>query len=440
MNQKIRGLGTTEKLHWMINKVMPFNFYLAMTLNGKIEKAILTEALKALQVRHPLLNVSIEKKGWWGANYRYNVNSPVEISEKKVRRDEIDLILEQELNQPFNIKEAPLVRCHLLHHDNRSTVIATFCHIIADGLSSVIFQKNLLEYIDTIQSGKEVSVQPGTVKKPLEKYFPVSYKSIFGIVKFVSAVKNMGKKEKAMGKPIMPIPDGNNKEGKPRIQLISRKIKKEALIKIVEKSRTNGTTINHLLIAAYIMATIKVRNIKESSAFYFSTDVDLRDLLCADLSNSIGIYSSAISGQLIADFGSNIWQLATIIKSEFNESMESKEAFILPPYFYKILNAIIALTGSDLLGKKIYTKMFKDAATRWPISNLGKVDINASGNKLKAESITFACSWFKIHFYVVTSNDVLTVNLVGSNEFYSRDLLNNFADEVINILNEQIEI
>ena len=139
------ALGPSEHYFWLSNQTSPKHFVVAAQIGGFTKVASWQVAFTAVQQRHPLLQVCIAEDQV-GAPYFRRLNEPGiplrvvhgGVSENWERE------VSRELATPLPLKGGPLVRVALMHEENRSTVIVSAHHSIADGLSLTFIVRDLL--------------------------------------------------------------------------------------------------------------------------------------------------------------------------------------------------------------------------------------------------------------------------------------------------------
>ena len=141
----LRVLGPSEHYFWLSNQTSPKHFVVAAQIGGFTRVVSWQAALTAVQQRHPLLQVCIAEDQV-GAPYFRRLDEPGiplrvvhgGVSENWERE------MARELATPLPLKGGPLVRVALMHEENRSTVIVSAHHSIADGLSLTFVVRDLL--------------------------------------------------------------------------------------------------------------------------------------------------------------------------------------------------------------------------------------------------------------------------------------------------------
>ena len=141
----LRVLGPSEHYFWLINQTSPKHFVVAAQIVGFTKPASWQAALTAVQQRHPLLQVCIAEDEV-GAPYFRRLDEagiPFRVVDGDVSANwEREMALE--LATPLPMTAGPLVRVALMHEENRSILIVSTHHSIADGLSLTFIVRDLL--------------------------------------------------------------------------------------------------------------------------------------------------------------------------------------------------------------------------------------------------------------------------------------------------------
>jgi len=102
-------LGSLEELVWLYDQTSPFHFVMGATFVGAGAAAPWREVLDALQWRHPLLRVRIERDA--SAHPKFVTDEAARIP---LRMGDADIgwagEMSRELQIPFNHRNAPLIR------------------------------------------------------------------------------------------------------------------------------------------------------------------------------------------------------------------------------------------------------------------------------------------------------------------------------------------
>jgi len=148
----LRPLGSFEEFLWLVDQNRPLHFALAAQVQGSTTVRRWREALDAVQRRHPLLSVCIEKNGNCHPHFQREIESPIPLRVVRERNaiQFWEWEMELELSVPFNPLHAPLVRAVLLHEVDRAVIILVAHHSIADGRSIAFVVRDLLQALSGI--------------------------------------------------------------------------------------------------------------------------------------------------------------------------------------------------------------------------------------------------------------------------------------------------
>jgi hypothetical protein len=143
----LRPLGSLEEFLWLIDQNRPVHFALAAQVQGPTTVERWRDALNLVQLRHPLLSVSIETNGNCRPHFRRETAAPIPL--RVVQENNLaqrwESEIEQELSTPFNARQAPLVRAVLLHEADQAVFILVAHHSIADGVSIAFVIRDVLQ-------------------------------------------------------------------------------------------------------------------------------------------------------------------------------------------------------------------------------------------------------------------------------------------------------
>src|SRR5215510_15492245 len=127
-------LGSLEELVWLYDQTSPFHFVMGATFIGAGTAAPWREVLDALQRRHPLLRVRIERDA--SAYPKFVTDEAARIP---LRMGDADIgwagEMGRELQISFDHRNAPLIRAVVCGDTTGSTLLLTVHHAIADATS-----------------------------------------------------------------------------------------------------------------------------------------------------------------------------------------------------------------------------------------------------------------------------------------------------------------
>jgi hypothetical protein len=140
-----------------MNQKRPMQFSAAADIKGETTPEMWRTALRSLQKRHPLLNVSIARQAD-GPVFQYNSDAPIPLRIINTSlRDAWIHEMQRELTDPFDAEAAPLIRATLLTQErDRTGLLLTAHHSVSDGLSATYLITDLLAAL----SGKALESLP----------------------------------------------------------------------------------------------------------------------------------------------------------------------------------------------------------------------------------------------------------------------------------------
>ena len=282
-------LDSLEELMWLYDQISPFHFVMGATFLGVGKAAPWREVLDALQRRHPLLRVRIERDAH--GYPRFVTDEAMCIP---LRRGDAGIgwagEMSRELQTPFEYRNAPLIRAVVCDNWSDTTLLLTVHHAIADAISLTwLFRDILLLFV-----GQEL--------EPL--VFPVSQDEMLGNRLRASA-------DRSAETP--PPNTANNVSFRERLRIQKRMFSLDLTRAIAEKARLEGTTVFGALSAATILAGRSLSKRWRTETLRFLSPVSSRRH--AGLQEVLRAYFSIVPLSLAPQFGSDLWDLARYCKA-----------------------------------------------------------------------------------------------------------------------------
>jgi hypothetical protein len=282
-------LGSLEELVWLYDQTCPFHFVMAATFIGAGTSAPWREVLDALQRRHPLLRVRIERDA--SAYPKFVTDDAGRIP---LRMNDADVgwagEMSRELQIPFDHRNAPLIRAVVCGDTTVSTLLLTAHHAIADAISLTwVFRDVLL-----LLSGQKL--------EPLAP--PVSQDEMLGNALWAVPEK-----------PARTLPQATASDAsfRERLQVHHRALSRNLTVAIAEKARSEGTTVFGALSAAAILAGRSLSDRWRTETLRFLCPVSSRRY--AEFQEAVRAYFNIISLHLAPDIGSDLWDLTRYCKA-----------------------------------------------------------------------------------------------------------------------------
>jgi hypothetical protein len=282
-------LGSLEELVWLYDQTSPFHFVMGATFIGAGTAARWREVLDALQRRHPLLRVRIERDA--SAYPKFVADETRRIP---LRMGDADIgwagEMSRELQISFDHRNAPLIRAVVCGDTTGSTLLLTVHHAIADAISLTwVFRDVLL-----LLSGQKL--------KPLAL--------------LASQDEMLGNTLRAMPERparVLPRATASDASFRERLQVHHRGLSRDLTVAIAEKARSESTTVFGALSAAAILAGRSLSNRWRAEALRFLFPVSSRRH--AEFQEAVRAYFNIIPLHLAPDIGSDFWGLARYCKA-----------------------------------------------------------------------------------------------------------------------------
>ncbi|NWA24238.1 amino acid adenylation domain-containing protein [Pseudomonas gingeri] len=157
-------LSYAQQRFWFLDQYQPDNpFYslpLALTIDGPLDVEIVQQVLNLMVARHAPLRTRFNSEG---GVLQQTILATLEIPVTRVDFSplgdhatiEIAQAIRQEAYQPFNLAQGPLIRARLLQSaPQRHVLLLTLHHIICDGWSSNVLQRDFSALYDALVQGR----------------------------------------------------------------------------------------------------------------------------------------------------------------------------------------------------------------------------------------------------------------------------------------------
>ncbi len=259
----LRSLGSLEQVLWLGSQHHPKHFALAAEVHGKTTIEDWRSALDAVQRRHPLLSVCIEKSEGHAPRFLQvpGASIPLRIVQGEDALSQWESEMEREMSQPVEPQEAPLIRATLLHGSDRAVCILVAHHAIADGISVTYLIRDLLQALS------------GQALEPLP--VPPTHEEFLGITASEASPVISGG-DGAM--PSVPPETYRMWDGSP--PLIKKLRLTTALTATLrDRARQEETTVHGALSVALAFAASEISGGAAQGAVRICSPIDTRDLL-----------------------------------------------------------------------------------------------------------------------------------------------------------------
>ncbi|MBY3307679.1 hypothetical protein HFO04_33735 [Rhizobium laguerreae] len=347
----VRPLGVIEEFFWLFDHSSPLHFCVAAEVKGRTRVADWRAAVDGLQVRHPMLSVSIDSSQHRVPHfYKNGGRLPLRVAPLGTTWERE---AEHEIATLFDPTEGPLARVVLIHESERSFVLLVTHHAISDGLSSIYMLRDLLKAL----SGQQLA--------PYD--FPPSIDQILGAptrptsapgrrLSHALAFERLKKPVHVKGLAVAP----------------------ETTNLLRERARREGATMHGIVCAAATLAGRAIDAAWRDRAVSIVSPVDLRKLL--QLNDECVVAVSKTSTVVEPNAPSDMWEMARSIT-----------ASILPAKTLEggapVFNAVYEAMSTDMDeadGARFNAAVFSDTML---VSNLGQVPFSSSIGELSIEAL-----------------------------------------------------
>lgn len=275
---------------------------IATYINGKIDHALLKQALHLLFQRHPLLRATIHRTK---AGYFFKLNADFHaVPVRFINRDGEQRWLEvgeKELNVLFPTHEYLWRAALISSKDGQNELILSFHHAIIDGYSCVHFIDELLRLYIELDMQTFMRIEPLPLLEPIEKLVTF-HPTKESIADEVAKTTRSGLTELAY-QTYAPV---GKRTTKNHVAIIPP----EELQGLKERCHQNQASINSVLYAALLLAQQRV--LGKTLDTVVSSPVNLRDYCEPAIDDDqIGLFVSWINeltGEITAN--TSIWELA----------------------------------------------------------------------------------------------------------------------------------
>jgi predicted acyl esterase len=271
----VRQLGAFERLYHRLQQKSTQHFCVVAELADDIDPFTLAGGLRAVQQRHPLLNVHVEDHPETGLGfYRPASVPPIPITDidAEAGRSWRDVVA-AELTRPFDTSRAPMVRVMLLRSgpSTPAAIVLTVDHVIVDGLSAGYILRDLLAALN----GHPLQALP----------VPPSQEELIGVLRDGQP----GAERAANGQPQPVQPDWLSTRSivrpfdgaAPHISTVC--FDQDLTRRLVTRARAEDTTVHSALVSAMTRVIIESgRNefVRMNSPVAFRSHIGVHDDVC----------------------------------------------------------------------------------------------------------------------------------------------------------------
>ena len=447
-----------ERAFWLLDRGARFNGVGVVVLRGPINEHLLQAGLKQLQAQHPLLRVRVAGDD---RSLRFTARGAGAIPLRVVHSASgCQHVVEHELNLQFAADADHLSRVTWVRDTTdpeRSELVVTIHHVIADALSIVFAVRDLLTAIATLGSTSThalpVTLLPSltsgsaqalpaakplpSVKSlpllpPLPELLPQTVRGLARLrsmqAYFDKHVLNKSVRRARKLPQQQPAPPE-----KRRNCLVQRTLTPAQTRALGEQARAAGASIHSALCAALLLGTAASAYAAELTANTPTTvgcftALNLREQLEPKIDADLGLYISQVTTFHKVVPLPPLWQLAQEVKAQLAETLESGEQFLTMP-----LIGLFIPWGKNP-GPRFIRRFDGGSPAAIGVSNLARPPIPSVYGALRIENLSLAAGVSvvgQLMGIVTTWEDQLNLNLVFSEPLVSRARAEQIADAAV---------
>jgi NRPS condensation-like uncharacterized protein len=381
------------------------NVCFRVIIGGTLDKNKVKEALEKICIRHPLLKCSLKIDNDNNAWLVQNCGLSIEC----YKSTEIDWKTWYKTNDniPFDFSKGPLIKFCVINGKDTEIIILGH-HIIGDGVGYLNLIKDILLALDN-----NIDINPQLPPfKPEEKYFKETILLEQPTKDYAQWLNGEWRKNRIhfTEKDYRDFFEKYRKTYSPSLYMASLEV--DSLKKLLEKSKSNGLTVNEVITSAFSVALMEILDKEELRV---GVAANIRNELVSEPNNCMGNFVTGISTKVIKnsenDFISKAKGIAGILKEQLlNKKNRHLAVHFLNEFDKDLIESIMfAAYGNfehsvskklaELIGEQLENKGLG-------ISNLGKQDFNKYKN-INVKDIQFIGPAFPANILTV---GIITVN------------------------------
>lgn len=433
-----RKLSPSEKWLWVIDQECRINFLMHAHVTGPINENVLRLSLDAIQARHPLLRVRIERDGWNRLSFK---TSRVPKLPLRMVEGSADLWIEEaekELHKEFPFQEGPLARCILIRHGQEdNTVLLSFHHAIGDGISGSFLIRDLFQAAALACSEKKCELPSLKPKMEMNTYFPKWALGLSGRWRYMKFTGRIFSAVLRHGKPAIPKFDSKAPPKERRARIVTHRLDPEFINQLHRRAREEDTTLHGAMLAAQIIAIAHDREDTKERPYLIGSPVNLRKWLNPAVGEDVGVFNAFGASINLAKLDTDFWSLAKAVRESLWNCVERGDPFAYVIQ-HKDLSIITALLGLGPFGRMVYSRIA--ASTTFGglgFSNIGKVAIENHHGPFTIEALGFVASLSSIgnlSAFAATINRQSTWNFVGMEPQLTKEHTEKIAAKAVKVL------
>ncbi|MEZ0073058.1 condensation domain-containing protein [Planotetraspora sp. GP83] len=429
-----RMLSPTERWYWIIDQLSTLNVCARVRIEGELSAEALTEALRALQARQPLLRLAITDELPGGPRF-VPTDNPIPLrevslahSEESPWEREVD---EHEFAESVDWRSGPLARAVLIRQPGQvHDLVLSVPHCIADGTTALALLRQWVRLAAEPQTSDPdvADVADGPVPVAVEDLFPARYRDMSGVLpdKDPEAGDEPDTVQDAVVGRV--VPDRFVPFHLRRTRLLHRSIDSDALEKLTTACKGEGVTLHGVLAAAMASAVARDAGAKPRAHFAVGSPVAFRDELDRPVSeDEVGCFVSAVHS-VVAYQPDDLWAMARFINKDISARRRRGEQYSV--FSLLASQGPIGIADSEPLVRYIE----EQGSFNFFVSNIGRFDFPGALSGWRLSGAQFVGGISVVGYFassVSTSHGQLNWNFTHIDEAVPRERAERLVDDCV---------
>jgi len=398
-----RRLMMVERIMY-VDTITPLNCVFTAKITGNLNPENLNIALSKIQLKHPLLRVSIEDDQKGGPYFITNQQVkpiPVRITERLTDDDWLKES-ETEWYKLFDQENVPLARIVWVRSATVSELLLVMPHCVCDGTTCVALMTELLSLTDNPDRDLEVYSTFNSVRELMPDSFNIAKSTRKG--RFFSV----------LGKLFFMLRSIKNKHGKKNNYVLHWKLDEDKTLAIADACKNAGTSVHAALCVALLQAFQKVSGDKAKGKVI--SPVDIRRFIPAIKHDTMFAFAPIVELKLDKNKELDFWSLALKLKADLTakiKEMNVYEMLWIAEYMHSTVNRMIKVLKAS------------DGSHDITFSNIGRLNIPETYDTFNLETIyspTVVFPWRNANTLITTTfKNQMDFTLMSNNGFLNKD-------------------
>ena len=390
----IRPLGGMEYVYWLMDIAARANFVFVAKIGGRIPFQVLKAAADVVRKASPLLDAAILPSDEHGAVF-VKATGHVSVTESNVAEENFTSSVEDEHHLRFDTETGPLFRVKSVKCGGVQNLVFTFHHSVADGISGSRMVLRFLEAAESIMLNKRPSVSSVADFGPAEKLFPRENTGAGGFLRAMGWMARMNLNKNVLRKyatlPVdVPAPPHERRE-----RFIFKIMEKDAVGALIERAKSENTSLNAVLCAAQLKAISGEFTDGLARGIGHLSLVDLRNRMSPPVpGKAMNVFISTVESFHRVSPETGLWELARQVQEGISGELDRGSHFERFPLLARLIKATKRITPNTYEGS---VSLLKQGQMTRPhvsvVSNIGRIEADKGFSSFELTDLFFAIAF-----------------------------------------------